>query len=136
MKKGELCSVTDYVIVDRVMGDQVDVTNVDSGLEFKIQGRELLEELKSADSFNSSKKVTKTELAEKLVSCYNVAFTVRFEKTNGEERTLRGRLQSHEPLMGRSYVEDLDIPKDQHRLRLVDHRTLKYLIVDGVKYYV
>jgi hypothetical protein len=32
-------------------------------------------------------------------------------------------------------VEDLDI-SDGHRLRLVDHRTIEWLIVDGTKYSV
>ena len=39
-------------------------------------------------------------------------------------------------LLGRSLCEDLDLPEGRNRLREVDHRTIKYLIVDGVKYVV
>jgi hypothetical protein len=38
-------------------------------------------------------------------------------------------------LLGRSHVEDLDITEG-HRLRLVDHRTIRWIIVNCVKYTV
>ena len=72
-------------------------------------------------------------MAELLINARNIPFTVCFEKQNGEERVLRGRLISHEALLGRSSVEDLDLPAGD-RTRLVDHRTLKFLILNGVKY--
>lgn len=52
----------------------------------------------------------------------------------GEERTLVGYLASTEPKMGRSVVIDLEIPADKHRPRLVDHRTIKELILRNVRY--
>ena len=52
----------------------------------------------------------------------------------GEERTLVGYLTSTEPKMGRSVVVDLEISPDQHRLRLVDHRTIKSLTLRNIKY--
>lgn len=58
----------------------------------------------------------------------------------GEERTLIGYLLSTEAKMGRSQVVDLELPvKDGanpvlSRIRQVDHRTLNWIIIRGVKY--
>ena len=52
----------------------------------------------------------------------------------GEERTLVGYLASTEPKMGRSTVVDLQIDPSQHQLRLVDHRTVKGLVLRNTKY--
>lgn len=52
----------------------------------------------------------------------------------GETRTLIGHLDATEAKMGRSTVTDLEIPVGQHRQRLVDHRTINWLIIGGVKY--
>lgn len=53
----------------------------------------------------------------------------------GEERTLIGHLTHTAPKMGRSEVYDLQI-EAAHRVRLVDHRTLNWLILKNVKYVV
>ncbi len=55
--------------------------------------------------------------------------------SNGEARTLVGYLVSTEPKMGRSMVVDLTKPSGQNS-RLVDHRTLNWMIFKGVKYEV
>jgi len=73
--------------------------------------------------------------AEILVNAYHRPLTVCFVKNDGTERTLRGRLVKPEPLLGRSTVEDLDVTNG-NRLRLVDHRTIKWIVVDGTKYTV
>ena len=52
----------------------------------------------------------------------------------GEERRLVGYLASTEPKMGRSTVVDLEVSPNNHRLRLVDHRTVKELILRNVRY--
>ena len=52
----------------------------------------------------------------------------------GSERRMVGYLTSTEPKMGRSTVVDLEQPTSSHRLRLVDHRTLKELILRNVRY--
>lgn len=54
----------------------------------------------------------------------------------GENRTLIGHLDRTEPKLGRSSVTDLEIPIGEHRQRLVDHRTIQWLIIDGTKYIV
>lgn len=53
--------------------------------------------------------------------------------TNGESRTLIGYLIRSEPKMGRSQVVDLTKPAGQNG-RLVDHRTLNWIIFKNVKY--
>lgn len=60
----------------------------------------------------------------------------KFAKTllAGTERRMVGYLASTEPKMGRSTVVDLEIPADKHQLRLVDHRTVKELILQNVRY--
>ena len=51
----------------------------------------------------------------------------------GEERTLIGYLLETEPKMGRSQVIDLEAQGD-HRTRLVDHRTINWIILKNIKY--
>lgn len=135
VKKGHLMASINYVIVESKSGTQLATKDVDSGESLYIRGVSLIEECLSADQFHSEEKVTKTRAAEILTSSYNRPFTVCFDKADGEERTLRGRLVHPEPLLGRSMVEDLDL-EGKNRARLVDHRTLKWLIVEGVKYIV
>lgn len=55
----------------------------------------------------------------------------------GEERVLVGRLATPaEPLdaSGRVRVIDLEVERGAHNRRLVDPRTLRWLVVDGVRY--
>lgn len=117
-------------------GESLQVVNLDDEDSLiTINGKELIEKSMSADQHQDIQKVNKTKAAELLVNSTNRPFTVCFLKTDGEERVLRGRLVKPEPLLGRSMVEDLEL-KGVNRLRQVDHRTIKYLIVDGVKYTV
>lgn len=138
VRKGHLMAFIYWATVDQVIGrgSKVTVTNVDNGEGFVVNGEELVAEAASADVYSQTKKVTKTQAAEILVASHNRPFTVVFEKADGTDRTLRGRLVQPEPLLGRSMVEDLDVDRSKHRLRQVDHRTIKSLIVDGVKYTV
>jgi len=119
--------------VKKVKPGEIIVTDIDKGNDFRIIGNELITQLLSADEFHTEEKVPLTRLAEILSTSFSTPFTVCFDKQDGEERILRGRLLSPEPLLGRSHVEDLDI-KDKHKLRLVDHRNLKWIVVNGVKY--
>jgi hypothetical protein len=136
VKKDDLMALIYYVKVKSKDGSgELCVYDVDNKSDFYVRGESLIEQMLSACQFEETAKVTKTELAEKLVNAVNTPFTVVFEKNDGSERTLRGRLLSPEPLLGRSYVEDLDIASG-NRTRLVDHRTLKSLVVNGVKYVV
>lgn len=113
--------------VIRVQADEKEIGH------FDVRGNVLIEGGQSADYFAIEEKVNRSQLAEKLVSSVNVPLKVCFIKEDKNIRFLRGRLVRPEPLLGRSYIEDLDL-KDEGRVRLVDHRTLQYLIVGGVKY--
>lgn len=132
-KKGDVIAVVKFAKVERSSTGYVDATDIDVGEGFSIRGDSLIQKCLSADFFDSEERISRTEMAEILVSSNNTPLTVVFTKQNGEKRTLRGRLLGAEPLLGRSYVEDLDID-GENKKRLVDHRTLETLIVGGVKY--
>jgi len=136
-KVGDLVAVTFWTKVDRVeSSDKLLVEDLDSGNKFHIQGKDLIDKTLSADEFSKTEKVTKMEAATKLISLHNIPVTVNFDKANGRNRTLRGRLLSSEPLLGRSYFDDLDIKLGEHRIRLVDHREIRYFIASGTKFIV
>lgn len=101
--------------------------------EFTVRGKDLIATFVSADTYGEEQVVSKTQLAEKLVSAGHLPFTVCFVKARGGDRILRGRLLEHENLLGRSMVHDFDVTSGSP-LREVDHRTIKWLVVNGVKY--
>lgn len=147
VKAGDIMAIIHYVKVGSITpnASSMSVAPLDNkggkSPNIIVDGRELIGQALSADYFAEEVKTTMTEVAEKLVTSHNRPLTVCFVKQpkkgeeEGEERVLRGRLLSHEALLGRSYVEDLDKPEND-RVRLVDHRTIRWLVVDGVKYTV
>jgi hypothetical protein len=138
VKVGDLMASINYVRVKQVNngGQELVTEDLLNGFQsLTITGKDLVESCLSANQFQKEMKITKTQAAELLISSYNRPFTVVFEKQDGTERTLRGRLIRPEPLLGRSMVEDMETT-DKNKERLVDHRTIKSLIVDGIKYVV
>jgi hypothetical protein len=136
IKPGDIMSLTYYVRVKRSSPGQAAMTvdDLDHGVEdIEVGGEGLIRSAKSADQFHEVQRVSKTRAAELLVGAHGLPFTVAFRRSDGAERTLRGRLVQPEPLLGRSLVEDLDI-RSGNRMRLVDHRTIRRLILDGVRY--
>ena len=143
VKKGHLMAFVYYAHVADVNalgyhvsnGVNLKVKGLDNNQgEFGVHGKELVQNAFSADVWAEEKSVNQTEMIEVLMRSYNRPFTVVFTKDDGvSERTLRGRLIEPDGLRGRSKVEDMDEPEGK-RFRLVDHRTLKSLVVDGVKY--
>lgn len=121
------------VISKRGYGPELQCVDLDDDTDFRIQGARLIDACYSASAVLNTATATKTELAELLVSSRNVPFTVAFKKSDGKMRELVGRLVKPEPLLGRSHVEDLERPAGK-RLRLVDHRTIQWMIVNGTKY--
>jgi hypothetical protein len=113
----------------------VNVIDVDNDDEFRIVGSGLIDKLRSAAIFTKTEKVPLTQAASLVSSSFNMPVTVCFLKKDDSERVLVGRLSSSEPLLGRSYYEDLNCV-EANKLRLVDHRTLQWLIVNGTKYVV
>lgn len=74
-------------------------------------------------------KVAITDLADEQ-KLKNLAKALRV----GEERILKGYLVTTEPILGRSKVVDVEKEGKGYAMRLVDHRTLKWLILDNTKY--
>jgi hypothetical protein len=139
VRHGHLMVFTHYVNVEDISGDGAHLTvrDLDDNMQFEVNGLSLVARAGSADLYSEVQQVTRTRLAEILVECFGRVITIHWTKDDAKPRTLRGRYVSHEQLMGRSYVEDLELPHDEkNRLRLVSHRTLHWLIVDGVKYEV
>jgi hypothetical protein len=133
VKKGDIMALVYWVQVDNAYPNSMSVHHIDNKEPFNVNGNSLIEKCYSADVFESTTKITKTQMAEKLTVSWNKPFTVVFTKQDGEKRVLRGKLVAPEPLLGRSQVHDLDVT-DGSPLRLVDHRTLEFLIVDNVRY--
>lgn len=138
IKTGDVMALTYWVKVLDVKqnGEDLIVSDLLNDLsKIRVQGKELIEKSHSADQYETEEIITKTRAAELLVNSVNRPFTVSFQKADGTDRVLKGRLVAPEPLLGRSMVEDLETC-DKNRLRQVDHRTINWLIVDGVKYTV
>jgi hypothetical protein len=149
VKAGDLMALVHFVRVREVApeGASMRVHDLDFGAsrgDINVNGRSLIENAFSADQYEEERRVTMTRAAEVLVASHNRPLTVCFVKQGskktgegaGEERVLRGRLVEANGLLGRSLCEDLDLPEGQSRLREVDHRTIKYLVVDGIRYVV
>ena len=139
MKVGDTVAVITYAKVKDVKTDRrgrpvLDVEDIDRGGTLSFAGQEFINTLFSADEFEDEEKLSRTDLALKLQSTGDKPFTVNFDKKDGSNRTLVGRLAGTENIFGRSDVVDLTKPADSHRIRQVDHRTLQWLIFDGVKY--
>ena len=136
VEKGHLMAFLYYAKVDsvRMNGANLEVLGLDNNQgSFGVHGLELVQNSFSADQYEVEKKVNQTDMIDVLSVSYNRPFTVCYKTEKDEERILRGRLVQPDMRRGRSMCEDLDKP-DGDRIRLVDHRTLKWLIVDGVKY--
>lgn len=140
VKVGDILAFVNYVQVQEVGSDaskqpgtKLKVKNVDTGEVINIEGKGLVENALSADFFQEEVPTSQSNLIDILMRSYNQPFTVVYEKQDGKERTLRGRLIKPDTRRGRSDVEDLDNePKD--RYRQADHRTLSTVVVGGTKY--
>lgn len=135
IKVGEVLSSTIYPTVVAIEADGIKVKN-GAGKEYMIKGPKFIEEsMASASQFEKEEKISRTEAAQILISAGDSVFTVVFDKDDGTERTLVGKLVETENLMGRSNVIDLQIVGG-HNMRQVNHRGLKSLILKGIKYTV
>jgi hypothetical protein len=136
IQKDNILVLTHYVRVNAANPNKASVVDIDTGLNFDIQGKALLERCLTGDQHSKVQKVTKTEAAQLLISAFNKPIKLAFEKTDGSLREMRCRLVSPEPLLGRSMVEDLDIADPKDRIRQADHRTLKWIVLDDIRYEV
>lgn len=95
--------------------------------------------LATAGAYSCEKPVSRTEAVRQLLATGGRLIEVVFLKRDGSRRVLHGRLVGSDRLRGRSYCEDLTLPAAalrRGRLRLVDHRTLLSVTVDGTRYVV
>lgn len=104
---------------------------------------EVLESANAIFTVNFNKLATDKTIAAKLNNVPLSTFgdpselkKLSKELVLGEERTLIGYLQQTEPKLGRTKVVDLEVPSGEYNSRLVDHRTLNWLIYKNVKYIV
>ena len=121
---------------------------MDSGNQFsetrKVTKERLVKILESTQgsifTVNFNKQATRERGEEKLRTVSVEDLATKGERLKlmenllkGEERTIRGKVVKVEPKLGRTQVIDQDIDGD-HRERLVDHRTINWLIFKNVKY--
>ncbi len=133
IKVGELMATISYEKVISVKKDEILVENIATGDRYTIQGKPLIEQMYSADQYSSEKKVGKFEMAELLQANSNLPITVNFDKVDGTNRTFRGYVTHPESLMGRNYANDFE---DGLKQKQVDNRSVKFAIINGVKYTV
>jgi hypothetical protein len=133
--KGEILSTTMYMEVLSKDKDGIQVKD-SFGNSFVVKGPQLIENtMNSSAQYDKEEKVSRTAAVEALLNAGDTVFQVEFVKQDGTDRNLVGRLVNTENHMGRSNVEDL-LTTDAHKLRQVDHRTVKSVIVKGTKYVV
>ena len=143
VKVGDLMTftyVTKVVAVENY-GALLTVQGITEGTpdKFQVVGNTLVTHALSADQFHETEKVSQTELARTLIRSGGRIVTVCFIKKDGEERTMRCHFLSQEDIMGRSYVIDLDMSKEERAsksggIKQVDHRSIQWIVFDGVKY--
>lgn len=150
------------VVNERGFASEIDQDIIEEGMytanqyEFEktVSRTEICEILEQAGNYiftvNFNKQVREKDLKDKLLGAIkdqkgNLLSQKEIEKAltkvsqeaiQGDERTLIGYLLKLEPKMGRSTVIDLECPVERNRLRLVDHRTINWLILRNVKYVV
>jgi len=133
---GEMISLTDYFTVRKINTNSIEVEDR-TGNSIEIIGNDLIEsKFHSSAQFSETIKCGKNELAEKLANCGDKVFTVCFEKQDNSERILIGYFISSESFLGRTKVIDLNIsPSDKTKgIRLIDNRTIKWLVVEDKRY--
>lgn len=159
LKSGDFLSQTSYCKVTRVIGDENQrkvVVENNLGDKWTI-GKNIVErEMYSSSQFSRIEKKTMTELANLMSNVKDSVFTVCFTRKlnsdhietilnenkdldnkklsklllKGKDRVLVGRMDTGDTVLGRSRVVDLE----NGGYRLVDHRTIKWIIVKNVKY--
>jgi hypothetical protein len=161
---GDIMCIQTYVMVKEVVdgGESLVVEDLFKPGEFSIDGRDMIADMKSASYYDKGdiRRVSKTQMVDIMTSVGGDPFSVSYAKKDGQERLLVGKFLRHERHYGRSLVVDLQLLKEWNDakaealaagkteeqaikiaeaktdgyLRLVDHRTMDYLITDGVRY--
>jgi hypothetical protein len=161
---GDIMCIITYVMVKEVVdgGESLVVDDLFKPGEFSIDGSDMIADMKSASYYDKGdiRRISRTQMVDILTSVGGNPFSASYAKKDGQERLLVGKFLRHEVHYGRSLVVDLQLlkvwndtkaqalaagkteeeaikaadAKTDGYLRLVDHRTLEYLITDGVRY--
>jgi hypothetical protein len=140
--EGEMLSFTNYFKVVQQNGNSLllsEVKNSNKSELITIEGKDILNQLVSADQYESTVKLTKAQMIDKLLSAGDKVVTVNFTKQDGTIRTLRGTNPTAEINLGRTQIIDLEVleknPQDKTRgIRLVDNRQLEWIVLENVMY--
>jgi hypothetical protein len=181
LKKGSKLSETQFYSVTDIRPGEIDAVN-DLGEEITLSEEYVEGLLVSADQYNETKQMSRTEIINLFMSSTNVACTANYNKKvdekevlkqlnalypnaggkilskadyeaavkknladalEGEERTIVGRHYGRLDDYGRLKFIDMqakggydDVKDYDTRTRLVDPRTINWIIVRGVKYEV
>jgi hypothetical protein len=133
IQKGEFLSCTEYYKVISKDANSIKVEN-QLGEELTITGPSYIESFQSAGQYHTTVKAAKHEMISHLHDAKDKVFTVCFEKADKSERILVGHLVSIEAHLGRTKVIDIEIPLGENNLRLIDNRTISWIVLDGIKY--
>ena len=162
LQPGDVLSSVSYFTVDSVPKNDSNVYVKDEdGKPVRIS-KSIVETYDTAVQHTTEKAVTRTEMVEMLAGARDSVFSVAFNKQptakdvaaaaaiddkkeraksvkeamKGKRRVLQGYTLQHETGMGRTSVIDMDAGgvNKQARVRQIDHRSLEYLILRGVKY--
>lgn len=90
----QVLSETQFYIVEKIVGDKVQL-GTESGKSVVLDKGYVEVLLTSADQYETTEKITRTELAELLVKNPNVAMTVNFNKKVDEKEVLKEMLDVH-----------------------------------------
>lgn len=134
LKVGEFVSSTTYMKVLEVKKNEIYVEDMQNGMQFFIEGVKLIENLDSAAQYTETKKCSKHELVSALQNAKDKVFTVSFTKQNGEVRILTGHLISFDGMLGRTQVRDLEAEDKTKNIKLIDNRTIAWLVLNNVKH--
>ena len=137
IKKGDILGDLHYFTVTDISETGAFFKDVDTGEEWSVPIKYMDIALKDAwhtENYATELKRCRSEVIRILLEAGVRPFTVEYVKANGENRKLRGIFIKGEPTMGRSIVKDLD--KTEDNIRMVDHRTIKSLVIDNIKFTV
>jgi hypothetical protein len=138
VKVGDYMSMHINLQVKEVGPEGLVVEDLDNGGTFNIDGADMIKTLKSASYHAEDVRLSLSDMVRILITSFGLPFTAAYVKKDGQEREMKAINIHNEELFGRSLVRDLELPKDekQSNLRLVDHRTMSSLVVDGVRYLI
>lgn len=170
LQVGEVLSESQYYKVEKVQGNKVQLAT-EEGSSIVVDSGYVDKMLQSATQFETTEKITRTEMAELFVSNSRIAMTVMFNKQlapkavtdaisgiysqlglgmtqadftkrvkgvvnlKGDERVMTGRHYGGVDVNGRVSFVDMNVQSGNPN-RLVDPRTINYLIVNNVKYLI